>query len=94
MQMYTWSHDGLLLDEGERMSGTASDTLRIQNLYPADSGAYTCSFEDTHQLHHVTEPYELVVPDEPAVPAGHLIPFVLLAGTISIIGCCMVSKRT
>ena len=87
MQSYAWLHDGILLNEGDRMSGTTSNSLRIQNLLPSDSGIYLCSFEDANLSYHVTEPYELVVPDAPAVPAGHLIPFMFLTGSITILGC-------
>jgi alpha-tubulin suppressor-like RCC1 family protein len=45
---YTWSHDGMELNDDGRISGSHSAALNIHSATPADSGAYTLTVRNTY----------------------------------------------
>lgn len=45
---YQWQFDGADLQDGDRISGSSTSTLRISPVVPADAGTYTVIVSNVH----------------------------------------------
>lgn len=76
LSMYAWSKDGMALENGGRVFGVGERTLEIFNLQVADSGLYTCAYDDWSKGMQVFEAHVTVAEQLP-LHRGWVVPIVL-----------------
>jgi hypothetical protein len=86
---YQWMRDSAPLVSDGRVNGALSRSLRINVLYPQDTGLYSCAYRDGAKADQVFGPVSVVVADE--VPAMAPAGLVLLG--LALLMACRGKKR-
>ncbi|HNR33395.1 MAG TPA: immunoglobulin domain-containing protein, partial [Candidatus Hydrogenedentes bacterium] len=91
---FDWRKNGAPLSDGGRVSGVTTRTLRVMALQVADSGTYTCAYEDGAKAQQTFVAQVQVGQAVPVANGALLISLTVLLGLSTAVAAKLLSRST